>query len=313
MTLVRRINVSQIQGNNANANDATEIRPFGEVGFFIDENSNPDKLVMLMFEGTRTHLKSKVLSPGILFGSNADSGDGAGFDTIKLIPDSQLHNIGSDQYIIVDPTAPNHIHLRAGGTQDGSSADLFLGAEYTNVKVSDGSDSVTITTSQVGEGVINYSWTFNNQSILTLPSGGALEPVGMGWTGLTNGSSGTPVSIVNKSTNVTYSGQTISDITLYNNADTQGRISINTHDLVAANSHAWIFESYGSIIFPDGSIQNTAWGGGSVVLAPNTSIGDSTDVEGRIAFDSTYFYYCTANYNGIDNIWKRVAWSNDTW
>jgi hypothetical protein len=48
-------------------------------------------------------------------------------------------------------------------------------------------------------------------------------------------------------------------------------------------------------------------------LAPNTSIGDSTDVEGIVAFDSTYFYYCTSDYTGSDNIWKRIAWSNDTW
>ena len=27
----------------------------------------------------------------------------------------------------------------------------------------------------------------------------------------------------------------------------------------------------------------------------------------------TYFYYCTADYDGIANIWKRIQWSNDTW
>ena len=52
------------------------------------------------------------------------SGDGSGFSTIELVPDT---NATQDQYIIIDPTAPSHIHIRAGGTQDSSSADLFLG------------------------------------------------------------------------------------------------------------------------------------------------------------------------------------------
>ena len=60
-------------------------------------------------------------------------------------------------------------------------------------------------------------------------------------------------------------------------------------------------------------MQTTAWAGGSVVAAPTTSIGISTHKQGDIAFNNSYFCYCTANYNGTDNVWKRVAWSNDTW
>jgi hypothetical protein len=47
--------------------------------------------------------------------------------------------------------------------------------------------------------------------------------------------------------------------------------------------------------------------------APSTSVGASGDLQGMVAFDGTYMYYCTANYDGSTNIWKRVAWSNDTW
>jgi hypothetical protein len=49
-----------------------------------------------------------------------------------------------DQYLIIDPTSPNHIHIRAGGVQDASTADLFIGAERTGVQVSDGSGNVII-------------------------------------------------------------------------------------------------------------------------------------------------------------------------
>jgi hypothetical protein len=54
---------------------------------------------------------------------------------LKLYPSSSYTS--GNQYIIVDPTAPNHIHLRAGGTIDSSNAELFLGGENTGVQVSD--------------------------------------------------------------------------------------------------------------------------------------------------------------------------------
>tara|TARA_B110000503_G_scaffold57622_1_gene92276 strand:- start:1385 stop:2584 length:1200 start_codon:yes stop_codon:yes gene_type:complete len=46
---------------------------------------------------------------------------------------------------------------------------------------------------------------------------------------------------------------------------------------------------------------------------PTTSIGVSGDVEGAVALDAVYMYYCTATYDGGTNIWKRIAWSGDTW
>jgi hypothetical protein len=70
------------------------------------------------------------------------SGDGNGYDTIKIVPDVDRES--SDQYLIIDPTEPNHIHIRAGGVQDDSGADLILGGENTHVKVSDANGSVSI-------------------------------------------------------------------------------------------------------------------------------------------------------------------------
>jgi hypothetical protein len=221
MTTIRRINVSQIDGSSANENDANEIRPFGEVGFYIDENENPDKLVMLMFEGRRTHLKSKVLSPGILFGSNADSADQSGYDTIRLVPDSQIYyDNNTDQYLIVEPTFPNHVHIRAGGSQDDSIADLFLGGENSHVRLLSGPNP--------------------------------------------------PVQ-------------------------------------VAANNNVWEFSVNGEMLFPNG---------GSIRIsnAPSTSKGTDGDKAGTVAFNSSYIYYCTADYvDGIADIWKRTAWAVDVW
>jgi hypothetical protein len=77
------------------------------------------------------------------------SSDNGSSDTIKIVPDSNLleNNIlNADQYIILDPTSPNHIHIRSGGTIDASTADLIVGGERNKVMVSDGYRSVGITT-----------------------------------------------------------------------------------------------------------------------------------------------------------------------
>lgn len=61
---------------------------------------------------------------------------------LNIIPGPQY--TGTDQYVIVDPTAPNHIHLRGGGPIDSSSALLYLGGENNNFMVSDGAGSANI-------------------------------------------------------------------------------------------------------------------------------------------------------------------------
>ena len=75
----------------------------------------------------------------------------------------------------------------------------------------------------------------------------------------------------------------------------------NTTDLYVVN------KIYGG---ETGTIKNVSIGS----TAPSTSNGTSGDILGMIAFDSTYIYYCTANYtDGVADIWKRIAWSGDTW
>jgi len=40
---------------------------------------------------------------------------------------------------------------------------------------------------------------------------------------------------------------------------------------------------------------------------PATAIGTSGDLKGMSAFDASYMYVCTADYDGATSIWKRVA------
>jgi len=83
-----------------------------------------------------------------IIGAGTASGDGASNGTIELVPDLDLitNQYSPDQYLIIDPTSPNHIHIRAGGQQDNSSAHLYLGAERNNVEVSDPYRTVKINT-----------------------------------------------------------------------------------------------------------------------------------------------------------------------
>jgi hypothetical protein len=85
-----------------------------------------------------------------IIGGGTASGDGYGYSTIELVPDADLIAAGEysqDQYLIIDPTSPNHIHIRAGGVQDESTAQLIIGAEKTNLKVVDNGGIVQIATS----------------------------------------------------------------------------------------------------------------------------------------------------------------------
>jgi len=45
---------------------------------------------------------------------------------------------------------------------------------------------------------------------------------------------------------------------------------------------------------------------------PATSVGAAGDQQGDIAWDASYIYVCTANYDSSSNIWKRVA-IGETW
>lgn len=272
MTRIRRITVSQIEGNDANNSDLNEIRPFGETGFYIDQTGGNDKLTLLMFDGQRTHLKSKVLAPGRLYGAEADSGDGNFYDTIKLIPDSNLYSQGSNQYLVVDPTdgSPGHIHIRAGGTQDSSSADLYLGGELTHVRVSDTSDDVVIRTTITGEGDIPRTWYFTVNGETIFPSGltatplGALVP-GTRFVQSSNGtlqlvSTGNPagITIVGWEEEVDTNGKIAS---MYFNTEYAAEgVAVVTGNL-QATSHVWTFGNNGDLTFPDNSTQTTAWKG----------------------------------------------------
>lgn len=344
MTTIRRIVTSKIDGSDANNTNDDEIRPFGEINVYIDN----DKPVLAIHDGIRTHLKSKVLEPGVLYGSNADAGDDSGLDTVKLIPDAALYynsgNYGNDQYIVVDPTQPNHIHIRAGGTIDDSGAALFLGGENSNMEIQAGQNPPVYVRAN------SNTWMFDTDGSLAFPGSsnariGEDEPglvvrSGAGVAVLTNADSvniyevefigyihngfgdgpGATLTVTEIVAGTITNGMTIYGAGLPPEgwAVTVGGIpnagsggvgnyllsganiltssqSFN-NNVLAAGSQAWVFESNGDLTFPNNTVQTTAWAGGRVVEVPGTSLGATGDLQGDLAFNSAYMYYCTATY-----------------
>jgi hypothetical protein len=99
------------------------------------------------------------------------SGDGSGLNTMRLVPDQQgLEEL--DQYIILDPTFNEPgIHIRAGGTQGNSQANLYLGGANSHVKIGAGSNP------PVNVMANNRSWIFGNTGTTQFPDGTILAPV----------------------------------------------------------------------------------------------------------------------------------------
>jgi len=254
MTTIRKIVTSKVDGNSADTNDTNEIRPFGEIAVYLNTEANPDKLTLMMFDGIRTHMKSMVLAPGRLYGSDADSGDGNNRDTIKLIPDAGLSDFtGNDQYLIIDPTGgePGHIHIRAGGTQDSSSADLYLGGELTCVRVSDTSDIVTIRTTQSGDPAITKEWQFSPDGNLYLPTTDGNYTIGESEPGLVLSSSQGVAFLTNSMASVSETKDLI--------FDNDGKLRLNGAEVDATSPRAQV---------------------GSIVNIPLNAAGDTVDYTG---------------------------------
>jgi hypothetical protein len=88
------------------------------------------------------------------------------------------------------------------------------------------------------------------------------------------------------------------------NIGLDGSVYVNT----LGGDHTWEFKPDGSLTFPAGGKLNIK------SSVPAHSYGVAGDVVGMIAFDSTYFYYCTADYvNTSTDIWKRVALDATAW
>ena len=89
---------------------------------------------------------------------------------------------------------------------------------------------------------------------------------------------------------------------------------INVPDSITGNDALFLFDTemhgHPAIVFPDGSSQFYAWGGGVVRDVPASSIGSAGEKQGDIAFDNTYFYYCSADVPTAESTMMTVLASS---
>ena len=50
-----------------------------------------------------------------------------------------------------------------------------------------------------------------------------------------------------------------------------------------------------------------------VGTGPDSNTGYLGDKLGDVTWSATHMYVCTANWDGVANIWKRISWGSDTW
>jgi hypothetical protein len=68
-------------------------------------------------------------------------------------------------------------------------------------------------------------------------------------------------------------------------------------------SGTWVFKANGTILFPDNTLQNTAF----MYRTDPPTAPDAVGIKGEFAIDNDYFYVCAG-----DGAWKRIAYDN-TW
>jgi hypothetical protein len=229
---------------------------------------------------------------GYMSWDGESSGDGSGFNTMRLVPDQNLESV--DQYIILDPTGgvPGHIHIRAGGTQDNSGAHLYLGGEHSHVKISAGlNPPVTVMSN-------DNAWIFGTSGDLTIPGdikGTAntsiivdnvvlfanvtveqAQPYGPSGSRVFISESAYPTlgSIVQVGDTVTIGWGAPITVTITNitgggfwelrfNQIITAELILNpgTITITSAQVNTWTFDNDGGLTFPDGTVQTTAWTG----------------------------------------------------
>ena len=297
-----------------------------------------------------------------------------GSPTIVLDPG----NFNNDQKLVVDITAPNHVHLRAGGAIDQSTAELILGGERNKVAVSDSSKSIAITTAAtientfvnanevnnadlmvpdtsnilIGDNIvmfgISYPVTYfspdpNNTGFSIVRATGATfvagdsytfvreEPYDNYWqftsTGVFSGPAmgGVKVPAISNSAegNDLYVYANEADVNIQAN---DGAVTIDASEINITSNAVPAFlniNTYGGAVV--NSNRTSTYADANKIVAtlgdrayvrvspPTTSIGQEGDVFGRVAEDGTNHYFCTGTYDGDTHIWKRIAWSADTW
>jgi hypothetical protein len=180
----------------------------------------------------------------------------------------------STQSLVLDPTAPGHIHLRAPGANiDEPSANIFLGGEDSSFEVgyyNGAAPNLFIHSA-------NNTWTFDNAGNLTFPrdAAGNTDPILTIASGATptiqstDASLAGPANLAIQSDYLNMSGFSGAKVVVYADSGeilTDANMVLTTNLANTGNASSWIFDTTGNLTVPNVS-------GGLIKTAANASIG----------------------------------------
>lgn len=244
--------------------------------------------------------------------------------TMVFTPDAFL----SSQSLVLDPTGPSHIHLRAPGANiDEPDANIFLGGEASSFEV--GYYNGNVPNLYIHSN--NNTWTFDTAGTLVFPRdtgpnttdpilniiGGANPTITS-----TDASLAGPANLGISALTTTFTGFTGGAIKIYPD---DGEISSTANLQIWANSggnteYSWTFDTTGNLTLPLGSIvyetniPDGALSGSAIALKP---IGGTTANQQLLIYptaaDGDHIHmtsgnlYATELFLGSDNFYVKLA------
>jgi hypothetical protein len=188
------------------------------------------------------------------------------------------------------------VELFSGGVVEIKAEDLD-GAFHSSTVGVRTNNSAYINVKSTDFGTVN--WKFDRSGTTTFPANTIVVP-----------STDVAISIGNTTVNTTINTTSIStrsntgvSLRWANNTQTRSVSVSNNTVSILVNESEWDFRANGTILFPDNSVQNTAF---MYRTTPPTA-PDATGIKGEFAIDNDYFYVCAG-----DGVWKRIAYDN-TW
>lgn len=231
------------------------------------------------------------------------------FGTTLYVPDEEGLGFRNGDYIVlVAGNQPLVVEPRNAATiynPDGNTDLWTIQARTTAILIKTDVDTWNLT------GKTSFSTgdiTFDNADLLA-PEDTSINVIindqddTYTWTFASDGTTYLPM---NPFGNITYLSTPLNDNTVDMELQVGKDLYISV-DNFTPSSVKWKFAIDGTLGFPDGGTLR-------VGTAPTSSVGVLGNKQGEVAYDSSYVYYCTADYtDGLSDIWKRQAWSTDTW
>lgn len=224
--------------------------------------------------------------------------------TMVLTPDPGY----SSQSLVLDPTAPGHIHLRAPGANiDEPSANIFLGGEESSFEVGYHNGSAPNLFIHSG----GNTWTFDNAGNLAFPrdAAGNSDPYLNIFGGSTPTIQSTDVSLAGpanlaiQADYLNYSGFNGNRIVLHADTGeigTDANMVLTTNLANTGNTYSWTFGNDGTLTVPfEGLIRS--FDDTIVLQSVDTGTGNANSV--RLATDGSLYFEGTEYLNG----WFQIA------